>query len=112
MCVGAQDDIETLSKLVELVETTIDLDQLDSHRTVIKPDFDEELQKINKKLVKTRDSINGMNEEVAEDLGMQPKKGKSPLNFENHQVYGHCFRLTRKVGCRARFPLRVCCLYI
>ena len=107
----AQDDIETLSKLVELVETTIDLDQLDSHRTVIKPDFDEELQKINKKLIKTRDSINGMNDEVAEDLGMQPKKGKSPLNFENHQVYGHCFRLTRKVGCHERSPLLVCCPY-
>lgn len=38
-------------------------------------------------------------EDTAEDLGFDsgnPKK--CPLNFENHQVYGHCFRLTRKVG--------------
>lgn len=79
-----------------MVETTIDLDELSSHRFVIKADFDEELQELQDGLIKNRDSLDEEHARVAEDLGMDVS-GKTPLHFENHQVYGHVFRLTRKV---------------
>jgi DNA mismatch repair protein MSH2 len=56
------------------------------------------LKTIAGKLQESKDALDDMQEEVASDLGMEATgKKKSPLNFENHQVFGHCFRLTRKV---------------
>jgi DNA mismatch repair ATPase MutS len=37
-----------LEKLIELVETTVDLDAADNHEYLIKPDFNNELQGISK----------------------------------------------------------------
>ena len=88
-----------MSKLVDLVETTIDVSQLNNHKIIIRPDFDDGLKRISEKIKETTDAINDMFDEVCSDLDMQASgKKKSPLNFENHQVFGHCFRLTRKVG--------------
>jgi DNA mismatch repair protein MSH2 len=36
--------IEDFQKYLDLVETTVDLAQLDNHEFVIKPEFDEALQ--------------------------------------------------------------------
>lgn len=83
--------------MIELVETTLDFDTRD-HQITIKSEFDTTLQEIAKKLSKIKDSLNKQFEETAEDLGFDTSNPrKCPLNFENHQVYGHCFRLTRKV---------------
>lgn len=90
--------IENTAKLVELVETTIDFDSRD-HQITVKAEFDSSLQEIAKKLDKTRTELNEQFGDTAEDLGFDVNNSKKcPLNFENHQVYGHCFRLTRKVG--------------
>ena len=40
-----------LSKYSEMVEQTLDLEELDRHNYVIKPDFDERLQELAQKLM-------------------------------------------------------------
>lgn len=108
---NSQSDDETLAKLRELVETTIDVDQLDRHKCIIKPEFDPSLQKISNQMNKVQKSIQAQYPIVSEDLGfggLEPGgkgKKKNPLNFENQQVYGWCFRLTRKVRTTETFSL-------
>ncbi|BGO94891.1 hypothetical protein NBRC10512_006153 [Rhodotorula toruloides] len=85
---------DSLLPYQEMVETTIDLSELDRHNFVIKPDFDESLAVIREKLEAVRDGLNEEHEEVARDLGMEPD-GKV-LHFEQTPLYGYCFRLTRK----------------
>lgn len=78
-----------------MVETTIDLSELSRHEFVIKADFDDGLRETRDKLEEVRDGLNDEHLSVANDLGMDPE-GKV-LHFEVHSMYGHCFRLTRKV---------------
>lgn len=84
-----------------MVETTIDLDELDRHNYVIKPEFDEKLQEIKDSLEGVRDSLDEEHKTVARDLDMD--MDQKVLHFEQHTLYGYCFRLTRKV--RASFRL-------
>ncbi|BGP27056.1 DNA mismatch repair protein MSH2 [Rhodotorula toruloides] len=85
---------DSLSPYQQMVETTIDLSELDRHNFVIKPDFDNSLAVIREKLETVRDGLNEEHEEVARDLGMDTD-GKV-LHFEQTSLYGYCFRLTRK----------------
>lgn len=78
-----------------MVETTIDLDELDRHNYVIKPEFDDQLQEIKDSLEGVRDSLDEEHKEVARDLDMD--MDQKVLHFEQHTLYGYCFRLTRKV---------------
>ncbi|BGP42822.1 MSH2 protein [Rhodotorula kratochvilovae] len=78
----------------EMVETTIDLSELARHNFIIKPEFDDGLCALRDKLAEVRDALNEEHLRVAEDLGMDPE-GKV-LHFEQHSLYGYCFRLTRK----------------
>lgn len=80
----------------EMVEETIDLDELDRHQYVIKPAFDEALMAIKARLEAVRDELDDQHRTVADDLGME-MDGKV-LHFEHHSQWGHCFRLTRKEG--------------
>ncbi|KAK9455670.1 muts domain V-domain-containing protein [Dipodascopsis uninucleata] len=83
---------ENLQNLVELVETTVDLDALDNHEYVIKPEFDRGLQDIHAKLETLRQEIQEEHHHVGDDLGMEPEK---KLKLEQHTTFGWCFRLTR-----------------
>lgn len=78
-----------------MVETTLDLEELDNHNYVIKPDYDERLQQLAEKLRKVRDGLDVEHAHVGEDLGMELDK---KLHLENNQVYGYCFRLTKTVS--------------
>lgn len=84
-----------LEPLREMVEETIDLDELDRHQYVIKAEFDETLAAIKGKLEGVRDRLDNEHRRVATDLDMD-MDGKV-LHFEQHSLYGYCFRLTRKV---------------
>lgn len=42
---------ESLSKYAEMVEQTIDLEQLDRHVFMIKPDYDDRLQELSEKII-------------------------------------------------------------
>ncbi|GAA5986604.1 hypothetical protein JCM11641_005164 [Rhodosporidiobolus odoratus] len=91
---GLREYSASLLPYQEMVETTIDLSELDRHNFVIKPDFDDDLQDLMEKLSQVRDSLDEEHMEVARDLNMDPE-GKV-LHFEQHSVYGYCFRLTKK----------------
>lgn len=81
-----------LSKLVEMVEITIDLDELAYHNFVIKADFDERLKSIKEELDQTRDKLDEQHMLAGKDLKMDTEK---KLHLENHSTYGYCLRVTR-----------------
>ena len=83
-----------LSKLVEMVETTIDLDELAYHNYVIKPEFDDGLRTIKAKLDQIRDQFDEQHIKAGSDLRLDTEK---KLHLENHSSYGYCFRVTRTV---------------
>ncbi|KAK5124469.1 MutS-like protein [Meristemomyces frigidus] len=83
---------DSLVKLQEMVETTVDLDALDNHEFVIKSEFDDGLRIIRKKLDKLRYEMNKEHQKVGDDLNQDTEK---KLFLENHKVHGWCFRLTR-----------------
>lgn len=82
----------SLAKLQEMVETTVDLDALDRHEFVIKPEFDENLRTIRKRLDKLKRDMETEHKSVGQDLNQETDK---KLFLENHRVHGWCFRLTR-----------------
>lgn len=83
-----------LSKLVEMVEMTIDLDELAYHNYVIKPEFDDGLRTIKAKLDQIRDQLDEQHVKAGSDLRLDTEK---KLHLENHSSYGYCFRVTRTV---------------
>lgn len=78
--------------LQEMVETTVDLDALDNHEFIIKPEFDEALRTIRKRLDKLKRDMESEHARVGDDLNQDTEK---KLFLENHKVHGWCFRLTR-----------------
>ncbi|KAJ7484541.1 muts domain V-domain-containing protein [Mycena latifolia] len=72
---------ENLEKYSDMVEQTIDLEELDRHNYVIKPEYDERLSALTAKLDEARDGLD--------------KEHKSKLHLENSQAYGYCFRVTK-----------------
>ncbi|KAI0141865.1 DNA mismatch repair protein msh-2 [Xylariaceae sp. FL1272] len=86
-----------LGKLAEMVETTVDLDALDNHEFIIKPEFDDGLRIVRKKLDKLRSNMDKEFRDVAKDLNQE--QGKK-IFLENQKVHGWCMRLTRtEAGC-------------
>ncbi|KAM0746141.1 putative DNA mismatch repair protein MSH2 [Meredithblackwellia eburnea MCA 4105] len=83
-----------LANLQQMVETTIDLDELSNHNFVIKAEFDDGLLKIKDELEGVRDALDEEHREVARDLDMDADD--KVLHFELNPTYGYCFRLTRK----------------
>ncbi|KAH7392298.1 muts domain V-domain-containing protein [Phaeosphaeria sp. MPI-PUGE-AT-0046c] len=83
--------------LQDMVETTVDLDALDNHEFIIKPEFDEALRTIRKRLDKLKRDMESEHMHVGNDLNQDIEK---KLFLENHKVHGWCFRLTRnESGC-------------
>ncbi|PLW57797.1 hypothetical protein PCANC_01430, partial [Puccinia coronata f. sp. avenae] len=93
-CAPFQECVTNLAQYVEMVETTVDLDELENHQFIIKPDFDDDLRELKNALDENREQLNEEHQRVADDLGMSTDS--KVLHFENHQVYGYVFRLTRK----------------
>jgi DNA mismatch repair protein MSH2 len=88
---------DSLAKLQEMVETTVDLDALDRHEFIIKPEFDDGLKIIRKKLDKLKYDMEKEHQAVGRDLDQEVDK---KLFLENHKVHGWCMRLTRnEAGC-------------
>ena len=87
----------SLDKLQEMVETTVDIEALDNHEYKIKPEFDESLRILARKLEKLERDMQIELREVGNDLNQEVDK---KLFLENHRVHGHVFRLTRtEAGC-------------
>ncbi|KII91117.1 hypothetical protein PLICRDRAFT_51307 [Plicaturopsis crispa FD-325 SS-3] len=82
----------SLSKYSEMVEQTLDLNELDNHNYVIKPDYDARLQELADKLMETRDGLDKEHRDTGRDLSLELDK---KLHLENSSTYGYCFRLTK-----------------
>ena len=82
----------SLAKLAEMVETTVDLEALDHHEFIIKPEFDDSLRIIRQKLDKLKHDMDVEHRRAGKDLNQDLDK---KLFLENHRVHGYCFRLTR-----------------
>ncbi|TVY41489.1 DNA mismatch repair protein [Lachnellula occidentalis] len=88
---------DSLAKLAEMVETTVDLDAMDHHEYKIKPEFDDSLKMIKRKMDKNRHEMDTEHKNASTDLGQEMDK---KLFLENHKVHGWCMRLTRaEAGC-------------
>ncbi|KAF2195766.1 DNA mismatch repair protein [Zopfia rhizophila CBS 207.26] len=83
---------DSFAKLQDMVETTVDLDALDNHEFIIKPEFDDSLRMIRKRLDKLKREMEDEHRNVGHDLNQDTEK---KLFLENHRVHGWCFRLTR-----------------
>ncbi|EPY52880.1 MutS protein 2 [Schizosaccharomyces cryophilus OY26] len=88
---------KNLTKLIELVETTIDLEALDAHKYIIRAEFDEELLDLRQRLEELENSIFDEHKQAGVDLQQDTEK---KLHLEQHHLYGWCLRLTRaEAGC-------------
>ncbi|KAK5190457.1 MSH2 protein [Exophiala xenobiotica] len=92
-----------LGKLAEMVETTVDLDALDRHEFIIKPEFDDKLRIIRAKLDNIKHDMEVEHRRAGKDLNQDLDK---KLFLDNHRVHGYCFRLTRnEASCIRNKPL-------
>ncbi|KAI1468352.1 muts domain V-domain-containing protein [Daldinia caldariorum] len=88
---------DSLGKLADMVETTVDLDALDNHEFIIKPEFDDNLRIVRRKLDKLRSNMDSEFRKAADDLNQEENK---KIFLENHKTHGWCMRLTRtEAGC-------------
>lgn len=78
-----------------MVQQTLDLDELENHNFVIKPDYDEKLQELADKLKVVRDGLDSEHKKASRDLELELDK---KLHLENSQTYGYCFRVSKNVG--------------
>lgn len=84
--------ITGLQKFEELVESTIDLNSIDSHEFLINPDMESGLNDTKARLDDCQEKMRDIFASVSDELGMEMDK---KLKFENHHVHGWSFRLTR-----------------
>ena len=78
-----------------MVQQTLDLDELENHNFVIKPEYDERLQTLADRLSDVRDALDSEHRRVGERLNMELDK---KLHLENSQQYGYCFRISKNVS--------------
>lgn len=81
-----------LEKLQEMVETTVDLEALDNHEYIIKPEFDQGLMDIREEMESLKEEMTKEHERVSADLKMEMEK---KLKLEDDPTNGWCFRLTK-----------------
>ncbi|GMK54432.1 hypothetical protein CspeluHIS016_0110180 [Cutaneotrichosporon spelunceum] len=86
------DHLEKLEKFSEMVENTIDLDDLANHNYTLQPSLDSELERIRGELVDVRDQLDAEHRRVGAELAVDIDK---KLHLENHHVYKYSFRITK-----------------
>lgn len=99
-----QEHATTLSKYSDMVESTIDLDALDRHDYVIKPEYNTKLQAFTATLTEARDALDQEHRRVGKELGLELDK---KLHLENNPTYGYCFRLSKTVSVRCFIVLDI-----
>lgn len=80
-------------KFQEMIESTLDMEQVENHEFMIKPEFDETLTALREKLDEVESDIKAQLNKVARDLGVEPNK---TLKLESNSQLGYFFRVTRK----------------
>ena len=83
-----------------MVEQTLDLEQLQYHMYILKPEYDERLQALADVLTEIRDGLDEEHRTVGGNIGLELNK---KLHLENSQVHGYCFRITKAVRASIAF---------
>lgn len=90
-----QEHNQSLEQYSNMVEETIDLDELAHHNFVLQAAFDPALEDIKSKLMGVMDGLDEEHDAVANATGIDKEK---KLHLEKHHVYGYSLRVTKAVS--------------
>jgi len=88
-----KDSITDFCKFMDLIETTIDLSQVENHEFLIKAEFDEALQECKDNMDSVSENFPAELNKTARDLGLEAGK---TVKLESNSQIGHYFRITLK----------------
>lgn len=86
-------DDNHLNKFIALVETAVDLDQLDNGEYMISPSYEAALGALKAEQESLEHQIHNLHKQTASDLDLPLDKG---LKLDKGTQYGHVFRITKK----------------
>ncbi|KAK4752547.1 hypothetical protein SAY87_021345 [Trapa incisa] len=84
---------DKLGKFIALVETAVDLDQLEIGEYMISPAYDSELSKLKDEQEMLEGEIHTLHKQTANDLDLPMDKA---LKLDRGTQFGHVFRITKK----------------
>jgi DNA mismatch repair ATPase MutS len=88
----SQEHNTNLEQYSNMVEETIDLDELAHHNFVLQAAFDPALEDIKTRLIGVMDGLDEEHDNVASATGIDKEK---KLHLEKHHVYGYSLRVTK-----------------
>lgn len=95
-------DDNHLNKFIGLVETSVDLDQLDNGEYMISPDYDSTLSSLKNEQESLENQIDNLHRQIANDLDLAVNK---TLKLDKGTQFGHVFRITKKEEPKVRKKL-------
>ncbi|KMS97549.1 hypothetical protein BVRB_5g126110 isoform A [Beta vulgaris subsp. vulgaris] len=99
---GIWSDDDHLNKFVSLVETSVDLDQLENGEYMISSGYDSRLLELKDEQESLEGQIDSLHKQTADDLDLSADK---VLKLEKGTQFGHVFRITKKEEPRIRKKL-------
>lgn len=95
-------DDRHLNKFIGLVETSVDLDQLENGEYMISPDYDSTLSALKDEQASLEKQIDNLHRQIANDLDLAVNK---TLKLDKGSQFGHVFRITKKEEPKVRKKL-------
>ncbi|KAJ7956581.1 putative DNA mismatch repair protein MSH2 [Quillaja saponaria] len=86
-------DDDHLNKFIALVETSVDLDQLENGEYMISPSYDPALSALKEEQESLERQIHNLHKQTANDLDLPLDKA---LKLDKGTQFGHVFRITKK----------------
>lgn len=83
------------AKYLEMIETTVDLAEVENHEYLIRSEFDEALQECKANMDDVTSQFASVLNKAARELGLEAGK---TIKLENNAQLGHYLRVTLKVG--------------
>lgn len=90
---GSWTDDDHLNKFIALVETSVDLDQLENGEYMISSSYDSRLLELKEEQESLEQQIDNLHRQTANDLDLPADK---VLKLEKGTQFGHVFRITKK----------------